>query len=218
MKMEKIAILISSRSWFKPYAKKFVAKLNGKGYRAKLFFDHESVGTEYGIVFMLSYFRAVEKKYLELHKHNLVVHESDLPKGRGWAPLIWQVLKGRNRIPVVLFSVNEGIDEGDIYIKDHITFRGHELHDEIREKQAKKTMELCMKFIGKDIKPRKQAGRPSFYRRRRPADSELDINKTIRRNFDLLRIVDNDKFPAFFRYKGNKYILRIYKSKDRLHI
>jgi methionyl-tRNA formyltransferase len=217
MNFDKIAVLTSKDSWFVPYAKKFIRILKSKGYKAKLFFDHKYINDSFPVVFILSYFKIINKEFLEKHKHNLVVHESDLPKGRGWAPLFWQILEGRNKIPIVLFEATEKMDSGDIYIKDFIKFEGHELHDEIRKKQAEKTIELCLKFLNKygKLKPKKQKGSPTFYRKRTPADSELNINETIKNQFNLLRIVNNDQFPAFFYYKGHKYILKIYKEKNK---
>ena len=37
-----------------------------------------------------------EKKFnaLHLNTHNLVVHESDLPFGKGMSPFTWQVVEG----------------------------------------------------------------------------------------------------------------------------
>jgi methionyl-tRNA formyltransferase len=46
---------------------------------------------------------------LQLNKYNLVVHESDLPKGKGWSPLTWQVIEGKKRIPITLFEATENI-------------------------------------------------------------------------------------------------------------
>ena len=43
--------------------------------------------------------------------------------------------------------------------------------------------------------------------------NKLDIDKTIRDQFQLLRIVDNEKYPAYFELNGCKYILRINKCK-----
>ena len=54
-----------------------------------------------------------------------------------------------------------------------------------------------------------QEGRATYYKRRTNQDSELDIEKTIKSQFNLLRIVDNKHYPAFFIYKSKKYILRI---------
>jgi len=216
MNFSRIAVLTSRDSWFVPYANKLIRIFRSKGYKARIFFDHKNIGNNFPVVFILSYFKIINKEFLKKHKHNLVVHESDLPKGRGWAPLFWQILEGKNKIPMVLFEANEKIDEGVIYIKDFIKFYGHELHNEIRKKQAEKTIELCLKFIDEyeNLKPKKQKGGPTFYRKRTLADSELNINETIRKQFNLLRIVSNDQFPAFFYYKGNKYILKIYKEKN----
>lgn len=41
-------------------------------------------------------------------------------------------------------------------------------------------------------------GKESFYPKRSPKDSELDINKSLNEQFNLLRIASNEDFPAFF--------------------
>lgn len=47
-------------------------------------------------------------------------------------------------------------------------------------------------------------GEESFYSRRMLKDSELDVNKSIREQFNLLRVADNNKYSAFFSYKWKK--------------
>ena len=37
------------------------------------------------------------------------------------------------------------------------------------------------------------------------------INKTIKEQFNLLRIVDNNYYPAFFEYNGYRYKIQINK-------
>lgn len=172
------------------------------------------------ILFILSYWRKVDIKYLSNFRTSVVIHESDLPKGRGWSPMTWQILEGKNTIPIVLFEANSKIDSGKIYLKDEIILEGHELIDEIRLKQAMKTIELCDRFIHlyPDIinEGVLQIGEPSFYPRRTPKDSRLDVSKTIEEQFNLLRVVDNDQYPAFFDYKGHRYIIKICKGvKDK---
>lgn len=58
-----------------------------------------------------------------------------------------------------------------------------------------------------------QEGTSTWNRRRRLEDSELDINKSILEQINLLRIVDNKLYPAYFHYKGEKFILQIDKAK-----
>lgn len=214
MKFENIAVLTSEESWFIPHAKKLICILNDRGYRARFFSAHEEVAGNFDVVFILSYFRIVEESFLKRHRHNLVVHESDLPQGKGWAPLFWQILEGKDKVPVVLFDATDEVDAGNIYIKGYIFLEGHELHDEIRRLQARKTIELCLKFLENhdDLKPVKQTGKETFYAGRTPADSELDISKTIKEQFNLLRTVSNEQFPAFFYNQGYKYIVRISKQ------
>lgn len=211
MTFKKIAVLSSDKSWFVPYAKSLVRILRDKGYVAKLFYNHKKIGEDFKIVFIFSYFKIIEERFLKRHLHNLVVHESDLPRGKGWAPLFWQILEGKNKIPVVLFEATPKADNGKIYIKDNLVLNGHELHNEIREKQAVKTIELCLRFLRgyKNLKPTNQRGRSTYYRRRAPKDSKLNISKTIKEQFNLLRIANNADFPAFFEHKGQKYTLKI---------
>ena len=69
-----------------------------------------------------------------------------------------------------------------------------------------------MGFLDVTLSGMEQSGEESFYPRRLPKDSELDINKSIDEQFNLFRIVDNDKYPAFFIKNGKKYVLKIYEE------
>jgi methionyl-tRNA formyltransferase len=168
------------------------------------------------IAFFLSFEEIVKKEVLAKHKNNIVVHESNLPEGKGMSPTTWQILQGKKDIPITLFEMVEKLDSGNIYMQGVMKFDGTELIDEIRKKQAKYTFKLCLEFLKNYPNVLKQGepqmGSESFYKRRLPKDSELNINKTILENFDLLRVVDNDKYPAFFEYKNDKYFLRISKK------
>ena len=81
-------------------------------------------------------------------------------------------------------------------------FEGNELIDEIRNEQAERSFELCDLLIDNYPKSvqngQNQKGKSTFYKKRNREDSELDINKTLIENFNLLRTVDNKKYPAFF--------------------
>lgn len=215
LNLKKIAILTSKNSWFMPYAKKLVKALKSKDYKAKLFNTHEDIEPVHDVVFMLSYFHVLSSQQLKKHKKYLVVHESDLPKGRGWAPLFWQILEGKKKIPIVLFEAVPGTDRGPVYLKDTISLHGHELYDEIRHLQAEKTCEMCLRFLKnyKQLKVIDQKGKPTAYRRRMPCDNKLRVDLNIRDQFNLLRIANNREFPAFFNFKGHKYTIRITKDE-----
>ena len=47
------------------------------------------------VCFILGCSKIVLQTQLALNNHNLVVHESALPEGRGWSPMTWQILEGK---------------------------------------------------------------------------------------------------------------------------
>ena len=209
----KVAILTSKDQWFVPYAKVLKDKIPG----SKLFYDHEVINESYDIVFVLSYYNIIEGYYLRKHRHNIVIHASALPKGKGWSPLFWQVLEDKSKIPFTMFEASTGIDDGDIHMQKTLVLTGYELNDELREKEAKVVIEMCLEFLNNYDKykiPKKQKGTESYYPRRIPKDSQFDINKTIYEQFNLFRIVNNDKYPAFFIMDGKKYVLKIKEEKN----
>jgi len=205
----KVAILTTPNQWFVPYAQKLQKDMLSN---AKLFYKHEDIIESFDIVFILSYHRIIEKEFLEKHKHNIVIHASALPQGKGWAPMFWQILEGKNEIPFTMFEASLGVDDGDIYMQKTLSLTGYELNRELREKQATFTIEMCLEFLTHYDKykiPKPQKGTESFYKKRTVLESQLDIHKTIKEQFNLLRIVDNDDYPAFFEIDGHKYILKI---------
>lgn len=208
----KIQILTDNpHSWIIPYVKQLVAHLENLGHESSHYYKHEDI-VEGDILCLLS----CEKKFnsLNLNKHNLVVHESALPQGRGWSPLTWQVLEGKSEIPITLFEATNEIDGGKIYLIKNIIFDGSELIDELRKKQGEATIDVILEFVNNfnKINGTEQIGDSSYYPKRTAKDSELDINKNIVDQFNLLRVCDNERYPAYFHMNGVKYILKIYKE------
>ncbi len=209
-----IQILVDKDSWIVPYAKRLTDMLNSKGRKAELIKSEDKI-KKGDILVMLSWLHIIKKKTLNLHFYNLVVHESALPQSKGWSPLTWQILEGKNKIPITLFEAVEEVDSGPIYFQDIIKFQGHELVDELRGRQGQKTIGLVMKFVNSypKIIGKKQKGKETFYERRTPKDSKIDIRQSITKLFNNFRVADNEKYPIFFEYKGCRYILKIYKRR-----
>ncbi|ABI67560.1 Methionyl-tRNA formyltransferase-like protein [Syntrophomonas wolfei subsp. wolfei str. Goettingen G311] len=210
-----ITVVSDLNSWLNIYIPLLLKELEKKNHIIRWTNDVKTV--LYGdLAFYLGCRQIVPSDILEKNKHNLVVHESDLPWGKGWSPLTWQILEGKNDIPIVLFEAAEKVDSGVIYLKETMHFTGTELVEELRATQADTTFKLCLEFIDNypDIidKAVSQEGESSYYRRRTPEDSRLDPDKTIREQFDLLRVVDNKRYPAFFELNGEQYLLKVLKK------
>jgi methionyl-tRNA formyltransferase len=209
-----INILVDNKdSWMIPYAQELVNDLQ-KDHQVNFVYDQADLISGDFAVF-LSCGKIIAAENLKKNKHNLVVHESYLPQGKGMSPLTWQILEKKNDIPITLFEAAEKVDSGDVYAQEVMHFDGHELVDELRKEQGKKTISMVKELVSRPLPliGKKQEGPESFYPRRRPQDSELDINKSIADQFDLLRVADNERYPAFFNHRGHKYLIKIYKSE-----
>ncbi|MDW8297576.1 MAG: hypothetical protein RMJ97_11900 [Raineya sp.] len=209
----KIQILVDNLdSYVIPYARELNQYFLDNAHESKLIHSHKEV--EEGDILFLLCCQTIFRD-LHLNKHNLVIHASDLPKGRGWSPLTWQILEGKNEIVVSLFEAVLKIDAGPIYLQEKVVFEGHELLPELRDKVSKVYVSLAKEFVKMypNVQGRNQEGEATYYRRRSPKDSELDIYKTIHDQFNLLRVCDNERYPAFFIKNGVKYILKIEKAQ-----
>lgn len=169
--------------------------------------------TDGDILFLISCNEIIKSEYLDCFTHSLVIHASDLPNGRGWSPHIWQILKGRKEICVSLIDAREPVDSGDIWEQDILKLEGHELYDEINDLLFKIELSLMDYAVDnyKTIIPLVQRKGGSHYSKRTPADSEIDIDKSIAEQFDLLRVSDPDRYPAFFKLHGFTYEISIKK-------
>lgn len=213
----RISLLSDEDSWINPFLSGWVTELRKAGHAVEWIHSAQAL-VPGDIAFLLSYSRIVPPALLRLNAQNLVVHESDLPRGRGWSPLSWQVLEGADRIPVTLLEAAEGVDSGPIYSQATIQLRGNELVDELRAAQAAATLALCTEFISRHpfvlADAREQSGTPTYYPRRGPADSRLDPDKTLREQFQLLRIADFERYPAHFEIAGRRFSVRITAMPD----
>tara|TARA_B110000091_G_scaffold22364_1_gene21126 strand:- start:1597 stop:2235 length:639 start_codon:yes stop_codon:yes gene_type:complete len=210
-----IQLLVDNpNSWIISYLEKLKEEIIIKfSFSINLIYKHEDVKNG-DILVLLSCIKMF--KHLNLNTHNLVIHESDLPKGRGMSPLTWQILEGKSDIPVTLLEASEELDAGVIYGQKVMELNGSELVDELRDLQFKVTKNLIIDFLDNysNIQGVSQDGTPTFYRARNINDSKLDISKSIEEQFNLFRISDNIRYPAWFEKNGFKYKLEINKIKE----
>jgi methionyl-tRNA formyltransferase len=168
-------------------------------------------------LFLVSCHQILDVSVRDKYRHTLVLHASDLPRGRGWSPHVWQVLEGADRLVVSLLKAEDAVDAGDIWAQETVALAGTELHDEIHARLFDaeiRLMDWALQNCDRAT-PRKQAGTPSHYRKRTPADSAIDPQRPLAESFDLLRVVDPQRYPAHFELRGQKYTIRIEKMKDR---
>ena len=148
----------------------------------------------------------------------LVIHASDLPRGRGWSPHIWQILEGKTDIVVTLLEAEDEVDTGDIWYQVTCHIPKDALWDEVNERIFNAEISLMDFAVSNfnDVTPRQQSDtiKPTYYTKRTPADSQLDLKKSLQEQFDNIRVSDPNRFPAFFTLHGYKYKLILEKISD----
>ncbi len=211
----RVFVVVDNPSWVVPYCLDLVERLNALGDEATFCTAHDEVG-EGDVAFYIGCVKITPPQVLARNRRNLVAHASDLPAGRGFSPLSWQILEGRNEIPLCLLEAVDGVDEGPVVFRDKMTFEGHELLDELHERLGRAQVDLALRYLAADAPPPAvpQQGAGSVYPRRYSKDSRLDPAVSIERQFDLLRTVDNEKYPAFFEHRGHRYNLAVEKVAD----
>ena len=127
--------------------------------------------------------------------------------------MTWQIIEGASEIPITLFEADPELDAGQIYDQQTIKLSGLELSAEWQELQASATLSLCMRWLAdyphSATLGKPQEGEESVYQRRTPQDSCLDPTCSLDELFPLLRVVDNQAYPAFFEIDGRRYKLSI---------
>lgn len=210
-----VTVCVDTPGWFDPFAARLVSLANDGGDNAILV-DQAGDVVPGDIAFYLSCTSLTPGHVLARNTLNVVVHASALPHGRGFSPVAWQVLEGRNVIPVTMIEAVAEADAGDILMQSSFELEGHELNDEIRNRLGETIVEMCVRLLASDAPPvgTPQVGSPTWYSRRRPSDSRLDPSQSLAEQFNLLRVVDNERYPAYFDHLGHRYVVKIEKAEE----
>ena len=208
----KLIFCTSKNSWIAEHLDIFFRKLKKK-YQVKLIHSYKYIKKDNDIIFYLGYDKLVSDKYLSLSKINLVVHESDLPKGKGWSPITWGILKGKTKFTATLFKAIKKTDSGNYFLKKKFMINKNYLLDDIRKKQFAVTKYLIKKFLDNYPvilkKEKEQIGKSTYLKKRTPKDSEINIRKSIYSQFNHLRTLDEKRYPGWFFFNGGKFKISI---------
>ena len=100
------------------------------------------------------------------------------------------------------------LDEGDILLQKDLSLKG--TIQNIFERMMKNDYEMILQIIKGRYASRKQTGKPSTYKRRRPEESELKhLDHSKKYLYNFIRMLA-DPYPNAFLYVGKRKI--IFKS------
>ena len=133
------------------------------------------------------------------------------------SPLFNQILEGKKKIPTTVFRCNKNLDDGPIIYKKIFNYPKNLVYEEIKELQMKNSIFLVKKIFfflkNKNLKLKKQIGKKSFFKKISNNINELNIDKSIKSQIDIIRTRDKKNFRAFFTYGKRKFYLSIDPEK-----
>jgi methionyl-tRNA formyltransferase len=141
--------------------------------------------------------------------NNVVVfHSSDLPRGRGWAPIYHALANGFQYHVITAILAGPEVDAGDVIAKARFRIQACHTSDSLRALDE----EVCVMiaaailnhFGNQPIRAMPQHGQASYYARRSPSDSGMDINQPL---VDLIPHIRGcgSSYPAYVDWQGCRY-------------
>jgi methionyl-tRNA formyltransferase len=188
------------------------------GCRTELIAKPEQVSPKADICLGSGVHYIIKKEYLHVPRLGVWgFHETALPEGRGCAPLQWTVLNGKAQGTVSFFQMVEKFDAGPLLGQESFPIARTDLLEDIRNNAMAAINVLLKKYLlgylKGEVKPHAQNGEGSYYRKRTAEDSRLDLTKPLGQLWDLIRVCDNDAYPAWFELDGQKFIIKRERPK-----
>lgn len=140
------------------------------------------------------------------------IHTGLLPEGRGSNPLNWALIWGKQKTGITIHKIVDSFDAGDIVLQQEVPIYPADNIVELRKRVEFNFPQVIRDFFG-DVEgflanARKQnQSLASYAQKRRPEDSELNMNAPAKDTYNLFRSCDPVHYPAFFLKEGVKHIV-----------
>lgn len=164
-------------------------------------------------VFVIGLSQLIDKRILDIpNKACVGFHPTPLPKFRGRAAMVWQVLLGVHETKCTLFMLDEGMDSGDILGQQEYVIEDTDYAVDVERKLCDALRKLSNNVLtglrNNTIVPKKQNEDEATYLLiRRPEDGQIDWKEPIEKIYRLIRAVSHPYPGAFGMYDGKHQII-----------
>lgn len=165
---------------------------------------------EYDLILLWNYKNIIRE--LGSKSNVVVFHSSDLPRGKGWAPIYYTIANKEEYYTVTGILANEQVDAGNILVKARFKMKDNYTADQLRDWDNRIMLMLSRELIHKQTAGgfggMPQEGAETFYKRRKPEDNEVNTDETLGSMLNHLRACEL-QHPAFFWFNNTKYFIYI---------
>ena len=157
------------------------------------------------------------RKCYEKQKRDICFPFIRFTKWKGWAPIFWTVMEGRD-LTISMIKAVEEIDEGQLISRGTLPLHGWEVEKEVRHLDKVLTIMMVEQFLIKISQNEgvsvgiQQEGEGSWKRKRSPADSEITFHEDAEYLSRFLRAIP-DSAPAFIKINGRKFLIQLKEAE-----
>lgn len=137
-------------------------------------------------------------------------HASLLPKFRGAAPLNWAILSGASETGMSMFKLGDGVDDGPLVGQRTVRIGPRATIADLIQSTtdaAVDMLDLLPPYVGGELQPVEQEGRPSYSLHRSASDGRIDWAQPANLIDRLIRAVGAPYPGAFTELDGNDIVI-----------
>lgn len=168
------------------------------------------------ICFVMGWYYIISEALLDKMQGRFIgIHNSLLPRHRGFAPVVWAMIAGEKETGFSVFSFDKEMDTGDIWYQKKINIEEMDYISDVLERidmEIDKFFDVIFeKILSGEIKPEKQSKENVSYGARRTAeDGKIDWKKTSREIYNFIRAQSKPYPGAYGVYQSQ--LVKIWKA------
>lgn len=164
-------------------------------------------------IFVIGLSQLVKKELLACAKKGVIgYHPAPLPKFRGRAAIVWQILLGIKESAVSLFYLDEGTDSGDIICQEKFLIGDNDYAEDVLQSAKAAALEAISKGIDLILDPmfvpqKQNHDDATYLLKRSPDDGVIDWNDEGEHIQRFIRAVSKPYPGAFSLYEGKQKVI-----------
>lgn len=174
-----------------------------------------SIGPDF--IFAIGFSQLVSKEIMDIPKYGVIgLHPADIPKYRGRAVIVWQMLTGVKTSKVTLFKINEGADTGDIIDQEPFEIGENDYASDVLDKSHDALLKLYHRALpklmdGTYILTKQDHSQATYCLRRTPEDGLIDWALPGKEILKLIRAISRP-YPGAFSYYDREHKVIIWRA------
>ena len=170
-------------------------------------------GIQPDYIFVVGLSQLIDSRILDIpSKGTIGFHPTPLPKFRGRAAMVWQVLLGVHDTKCSLFMMDEGMDSGDIIGQEPYFIEDTDYAKDVESKLMVALRNLSARVLpsladGTLVPTPQDESQATYLLIRRPEDGRIDWKEPVKQVHTLIRAVSHPYPGAFGMYDGKHQII-----------